>query len=589
MKIFLQSVLFTILPFIGFSQIVETYDTIIGTTTYDLQSNGACQNRIYLYDDGTIGVTYTFSNEMFSGYYDRGTGYNYFDGANWNIWDTARLENDRTGWPSYAPLGESGEIIFSHYSGADMDGLSYLFRTEKGTGEWQQTDYFGPSGHEGLLWPRMVTGGMDHNRVYLISLTRPIANGGNPYMGLDGALVYSLSTDGAQTWEIQNEILPGMDSSEYTHFTGDCYAWAEPKNNVVAFATGSYDHDLFLMKSTDEGLTFEKTVIWDHPYDPELDTIPTNFFYCPDGSMHAAIDNSGKVHVVFSIASTGWGGTEWTRPDTVDGIVYWNETMETFAESPNSLNPNNHPESQLVKDYNLIGYRQDINGNGQFDILGESGLYPMRGISTMPQIVIDEMNRIFLLFCTITETYDNGLQDYRRIWMRSSLNGGLSWRPFYHFAGDDNTTIFNEYFYPSLAAGSDDYIYFYYHQDYEPGLDIYNGGGKDYLHWVHFAKVAKDAVVGIEDFSAKKESLIVSQNTPNPFSDKTTIAVHLPQPLTLQFKIFNPAGQLVYQSKLNGNKGRNTINISGKDFQPGIYFYTISTADYSCTKKMIIH
>jgi hypothetical protein len=291
--------------------------------------------------------------------------------------------------------------------------------------------------------------------------------------------------------------------------------------------------------------------------------------------------------VVFSIASTGWNGTYWTHPDTVDGIVYWNEAMETFAESPNSINPNIHPESQLVKDYNLVGYMQDINGNGQLNILGEFGLYPMRGISTMPQIVIDEMNRIFLLFCSITETYDNGVQDYRRIWIRTSLNGGLTWRPFYHFAGEDNTTIFNEYSYPSVAANSDNYLHFVYQEDVEPGLDIY--GEESLIHYIHVAKVSKDAVVGLENKMVQTNSIFVSQNVPNPFSRSTTISINLPQPKTINLKILNPTGQLVYESKIKGNIGRNTINVSGKNFQSGIYFYTVIAGYSSCTKKMVVH
>ncbi len=42
-----------------------------------------------------------------------------------------------------------------------------------------------------------------------------------------------------------------MDSTQYNGFTGDCYAFAEPQNNIVAFVVGSYKNDMFLMKSTD--------------------------------------------------------------------------------------------------------------------------------------------------------------------------------------------------------------------------------------------------------------------------------------------------------------------------------------------------
>ena len=125
----------------------------------------------------------------------------------------------------------------------------------------------------------MVTGGADHNNIYLIALTLPLANYGTLYEGLDGALLYSRSTDGGETWDIHNQILPGMDSSAYSGFYHDGYAFAEPKDNIVAFVVGSFQSDLFLMKSTDYGQTFEKTIIWDNPYDLVTPSIPVDTFY----------------------------------------------------------------------------------------------------------------------------------------------------------------------------------------------------------------------------------------------------------------------------------------------------------------------
>ncbi|MCD4682255.1 MAG: hypothetical protein K8R86_03140, partial [Bacteroidales bacterium] len=129
----------SILTFISFGQnlplvntVFDTEEEIIGNSYYDLQSNGACQNRIYYYPDGTFGAVWTFGLDM-PNFPDRGTGYNYFNGDIWDMWPVERIESDRTGWPSYAPLGENGEIIFSHFSGAAIEALSYCTRPQKGT------------------------------------------------------------------------------------------------------------------------------------------------------------------------------------------------------------------------------------------------------------------------------------------------------------------------------------------------------------------------------------------------------------------------------------------------------------------------
>ena len=35
-------------------------ETMIGNTRYDLQTNTSCQNRFHVFDDGTMGATWTF-------------------------------------------------------------------------------------------------------------------------------------------------------------------------------------------------------------------------------------------------------------------------------------------------------------------------------------------------------------------------------------------------------------------------------------------------------------------------------------------------------------------------------------------------
>ena len=67
-------------------------ETVIGTSTYDLQSNAAVQNRIIVHDDGTISAGWTMSTQYNTTYSDRGTGYNFFDGTSWGAAPTIRLE-----------------------------------------------------------------------------------------------------------------------------------------------------------------------------------------------------------------------------------------------------------------------------------------------------------------------------------------------------------------------------------------------------------------------------------------------------------------------------------------------------------------
>ena len=171
------------------------------------------------------------------------------------------MRSVRTGWPSYAPLGANGEIVISHVSATGP--LKIDRRETKGTGAWVETSLPPPAdaGTAGMIWAKMVTNGPNREYVHIISLTGPVANGGAAYQGLDGALLYTRSLDGGETFE-DWRILPGMTSEDYLAFSADAYAWAEPKGNTLAFVTGDNWYDEFMMKSTDNGVTWTKTKIW---------------------------------------------------------------------------------------------------------------------------------------------------------------------------------------------------------------------------------------------------------------------------------------------------------------------------------------
>ena len=67
-----------------FVPVFAVNETIIGTTRYDIQTNSSVQNRINVFDDGTMGATWImgFTETAFT---DRGAGYNYFNGSTLGI------------------------------------------------------------------------------------------------------------------------------------------------------------------------------------------------------------------------------------------------------------------------------------------------------------------------------------------------------------------------------------------------------------------------------------------------------------------------------------------------------------------------
>ena len=107
----------------------------------------------------------------------------------------------------------------------------------------------------------------------------------------------------------------------------------------------------------------------------------------------------------------------------VDGMVYWNENRPSFTSDINALNPYFEPGSELEEDYSLIGWSQDIDGNDSLYIIWDNVIGYNTGLSSHPQMVIDDQNRIFLVYSSVTENFYYGTppeSNFRHIWIRSS-------------------------------------------------------------------------------------------------------------------------------------------------------------------------
>ncbi len=227
-------------------------ETEIGASVYDLQSNSNIQNRIYAYPDGTVAATWTmgFASTAFA---DRGSGYNYFNGVSWGDAPTERVETAvRTGWPSYAPLGD-GEMIVSHGG-----GLNFSSRPVRGTGAWTTTTIPNTAG---FTWPRAMT---SNGKIHVITNTNAI------FEGLDFAVVYMSSSDNGATWTTP-AVPAGLALADlngnpgFVGFGGDCYSWAAPMGDTIGFCVVDILGGAWVMKSFDNGLTWTKVTVFDFP------------------------------------------------------------------------------------------------------------------------------------------------------------------------------------------------------------------------------------------------------------------------------------------------------------------------------------
>jgi len=552
-------------------------DPVTAVTIYDLQTNGANQNRCYLFPDGTLGTACTWSVQT-TNFTDRGTGYNYYNGTSWGPQPNARIETIRTGWPEYRPFGPTGEIVVAHEASGP---LVMSTRTVKGTGAWTQTIMPAlPSGMTGIFWPRMVTNGPNHTYIHVIAVTEPTANGGTDYNGMDGALVYCHSLDGGVTWS--NWIQPtGLTSANYLGFGGDNYAFAEPHGDTLAFTIGEGFSDQVLEKSTDNGTTWIMTIVYHSLYD--LGGSSPHFFYCPDESSAIALDNQGIAHLVFGLSyDSGTAGSGFTYNLLAQGIVYWNEHQ---AQLRQDLNPDS-----LLATGNLVGWVKDTN---VFHLpVADITYWNGASLTSKPTLVIDGANKVFLAFAGATTLLDPDNYEMRHIFGRDGVLTPAG-NPLWHndtlvdITGNWIEYNFSECMFPSASPITDDAnIYILFQSDDYAGSYVQSIGQSSWhgqtapdSNYMTMITWQKPLWLGTNE-KQEKPTFSVGQNYPNPANGLTKVNVYLKNSGDLKLRLTNLTGQtLMNMEKSNVQPGVSQFVFDASQLASGVYFYTVKQGD----------
>ncbi len=80
----------------------------------------------------------------------------------------------------------------------------------------------------------------------------------------------------------------------------------------------------------------------------------------------------------------------------------------------------------------------------------------------------------------------------------------------------------------------------------------------------------------------------VYQNTPNPFSDNTSISFNLPERASVTLSFFDITGKVINEWTKEYNTGMNTVEITPSELNAkGVIYYRIDTGSHTATKKMI--
>lgn len=600
----------------------------IGSTYYDLQSNGSVSNKLIAWPDGTISASWTTSATAAT---SRGTGYNYKAADGWinDVNSVERLEPTRTGWSTIASVGD-GEIIAAHNGST---ALVIATRPQKGTGEWAFSTLTGPEAVNGnnsstaLLWPAIATNG---NTIHLIACTE--SDDGYLYQGINTCLVYIRGTynpsSNTVTWEAPR-VVGNVTPAQIAQFSGDSYAISANGNTVAVFVASSWA-DAILWKSTDNGTTFTTTTVVNSPIADgymESTTLVLDTPFVSDGCCAVAVDNNGNAHVAFGLTRVNndvTGDGSYSYYPGIDGIFYWNETMEPIMETDTDfLDPDHLKE---------IGYtifqRLDLDGDDTAWYMN-GGNFPSygMGMTSTPQIVIDG-NNVYMIYtsCLDYPFMDQTSDSYfRGVFATKSSDLGATWDPMNatswlsynrncYYVNDwetyvmeeamEHVEIDGESMFPSVAPTLvNGKLSIGWQQDYIAGCEIKeieNAAVASEPSNIYFMQIAADSIgvynntkeipqgMWIDHTGIADNTLAGMQLYPNPATNNVHVAIVSAETSNATLAIYNLVGQMVYSENVALTEGNNMMEVNINSLNAGIYMVNVKTAKGTSTQKLIV-
>ena len=573
---------------------VSSNEEMLGSTTYDLQSNACVDNRLIRHADGTISAAWTMSAQFSTSYSDRGTGYNFYDGSTWDSYPNARLESSRGGWPSILATGSGKEIAITHNT--DNGYLLMTHRTSIGSGSWNE-DIVSSIDSNGLyrdiIWNRAVIGGANQQTLHMVGVIANTALGGTIYNGLDGALVYYRSQDGGSTWDIKDLQLPSLDSTKYLGFSGDSYAIASNGETVVVAYFGGLD-DSAIIKSTDNGNTWNATSFLDFPVDKyapdagiDLDNDGLmDSLYSTDGTGALLLDDNNMAHVFYGNmllldADLTDGNTSYFA--STNGLMYWNENM---GADDYASNPISSPSLWFSNLGQMIASAQDTDGDNLLNYVDYPTYY--MSLTCMPNAGIDANGNIFVSYSELMENIDNGSQNFRHVNVIKSMDGGVNWSAPTDVTPHNAWSGAQECVFATIDRNVDDKIRLIYQKDFEPGLAV--RGDEDIIdvNEIIYLEIDTTELSNTSTNISEISSLNTISIYPNPTASFTNVNLYSSVNKNIILRLTNIIGKIVSEVNIHVVSGNNNINLDVSNLKTGIYFINSESINESKSIKLII-
>ena len=164
---------------------------------------------------------------------------------------------------------------------------------------------------------------------------------------------------------------------------------------------------------------------------------------------------------------------------------------------------------------------------------------------------------------------------------RDSMHVGSDIRPFIYSVGDENWD-YEEYFPNDLIAEEG--------PAYVVNYQFVEGTGAK-----NIKVLAGPGAIGDEGGAPRPQKFTLYQNYPNPFNPSTNIVFELPKAQKITVTVYDVTGRkvktLIDDKVMSAGRNEvtwNGLNQKGNAVSSGLYFYRVSTSDYSKIRKMVL-
>lgn len=179
-------------------------------------------------------------------------------------------------------------------------------------------------------------------------------------------------------------------------------------------------------------------------------------------------------------------------------------------------------------------------------------------------------------------------------------NGGQSITGGFVYRGSKANELFGGYVYGDFITGR---IWVYFEGENPTNMLIFNNTGLaistfgvDQNDELYFASFTNGRIykflgepTGVQEEGKLNIDYKLNQNYPNPFNPDTMISFYFSKPEKVKIEIFNNLGEKV-EEVFNGTavKGMNRINYTSKNLASGVYYFKLTSDNFSDSKKMVL-